>query len=194
PRLDIAEDELTSELSDSSVISEAIAYRMPFVVIVDHDRICKSVLHASIQNFRWKRKQLVQRDTTSPSIFEVALALHPAVILAVSNDVNFFDVVHANIRGEHRSVGIPGEPVGVAEPVGIDFAQRLRVAVRGELVRHRNGVISKPLLPMCYGRTTRINAQNGRDDRIEPLSLGRITRIRAATIAEPIIASAGVEQ
>ncbi len=47
---------------------------------------------------------------------------------------------------------------------------------------------------MRHRRTARIDAQNGGDDRIEPLRLRGIAGVRSAAVAESEIAAAGVEQ
>ena len=84
--------------------------------------------------------------------------------------------------------------MGVAESVGVDLAERLRIAVRGELVDRRNRVVAEPLRAFGDGRTARIDAQDGADDRVETLRLAGIVRIRPAAVAEPEIAAARVEQ
>jgi len=53
--------------------------------------------------------------------------------------------------------------------VGVDFAERIRIAVGGKFVGHRNGVIAQALDAMRDRRTARIDAQDGGDDRIEAL-------------------------
>ena len=59
------------------------------------------------EDLRGKRKQLVQKAATPPAVLPDAFALHPAVVLAVADDVDLFDVVHADVGGEHRPVGVP---------------------------------------------------------------------------------------
>ena len=81
------------------------------------------------------------------------------------DDVDLFDVIHADVEGEHGAVGgIPGEPVGVAEAVGVDLAERLRIVVGGELVGHRDGVVAKPFGALGNSGTAWIDAQDRRDE------------------------------
>src|SRR4051812_13857439 len=82
----------------------------------------------------------------------------------------------------------------VAETVRIDLAERLRIAVRGEHIRHRNRVVPEALDAMRDRRTPWIDAEDGGHDRVETLCLRWIARIRPAAVAEAMIAAAGVEQ
>ena len=92
------------------------------------------------------------------------------------------------------SVEIPGQPMRVAESVGVDLAERLRIAVGGELVDRRNRVVAEPFRPSGHRRAARVDAQDRADHRVEPLRLARVVRIRSAAVAEPEVAAAGVEQ
>ena len=49
-------------------------------------------------------------------------------------------------------------------------------------------------MPPRHRRTARIDAQDRGDDRVEPLRLAGIVRVRSAAVAEPEIAAARVEQ
>src|SRR5205823_10907918 len=44
--LDVAEYKLALQRRYSPVISESITHRAPLVVIIDHDGVCKSILHS----------------------------------------------------------------------------------------------------------------------------------------------------
>jgi hypothetical protein len=89
---------------------------------------------------------------------------------------------------------IPRQPVGVAEPVGVDLAERLRIVVGRELVGGRNRVVAQALHPLAHRRAARIDAQDGADNRVEALRLTGIVGLRAAAVAEPEIAAARIEQ
>src|SRR5262245_66560484 len=84
--------------------------------------------------------------------------------------------------------------MGVAETVGIDLAQRVRVVIRGEPVGLWNGVVAEPLHSAGRLRTARIEAQDGGHDRVEALRLTGRVRVRSAAVAESVIAPARVEQ
>jgi hypothetical protein len=133
-------------------------------VIVNHHGVCKSILHSPVQDFRRKRIELVQRAATKPAVREVAFATHPSVIFTIADDIDLFDLVHPDIGDKHRSVGVPRKPMGIAKSVSVDLTQRVRAALRGKLVRHRNRVIAQPLPPVRHRWTSRIDAQNSGDD------------------------------
>ena len=86
------------------------------------------------------------------------------------------------------------EAVGVPESVGVDLAERFRVAIRGELVGHRNRVVAEAFRAAGDRRTARIEAQDGGHDRVEALRLAGCARVRSAAVAESVVAAAGVEQ
>src|SRR6185503_7080063 len=85
-------------------------------------------------------------------------------------------------------------PVGVAESVGVDFAQRVRGTGRGELVGLWNSVVAEAFHAARDRRAARIDAQDGGYDRIETLRLRRVALVRPAAVAEPMITAADVEQ
>ena len=89
---------------------------------------------------------------------------------------------------------VPRQPMGVAEPVGVDLAQRLRVAIGGERVGRRDRVIAEALLATGDGGRSRIDAQDRGDDGVEALGLRGVVGARAAAVAEAEIAAAGVDQ
>jgi hypothetical protein len=84
--------------------------------------------------------------------------------------------------------------VSIPEAVGIDFAERFRIAVRGKLIGRGNGVVAEPLLASSDLRAARIEPQDRGRDRVEPLRLAGGIRVRSSAIAESMIAAAGVHQ
>src|SRR6187549_400318 len=84
--------------------------------------------------------------------------------------------------------------MGVAEAIGVDFAERLRIAIGGELVGHRNRVIPESLYSAGDLRTARIEPKDGRHDRVQTLGLTCRVRVRSSAVAESVIAPARVEQ
>ena len=195
PALDIPEHELALKRGDPPVIGEPIRYRASFVVVVNRNRISEPVLLAPVQDLWRQREQLVERAAQRTAILEITFPLHPAVVLAIADDVDLLDLIHADVGGEHRPVlHVPRDPVRIAESIGVDFAKRVRVPVRGELVGHRNGVIAEPLLPVRYRRAARIDAQDSGDDRVEALGLAGSARIGPAAVAESVIAAARIQQ
>ena len=88
------------------MVGEAIGDGGAFVVVVDRDRIREAVLLTAAHDVGGQRIQLVELAVRAraASVLEVPLALHPAVVLAVADDVDLFDVAHADIRREHRPV------------------------------------------------------------------------------------------
>ena len=104
-------------------------------------------------------------------------------------------MVHADVGGEHRSIGkVPRQLVRVSESVGVDFTKRLRVAIGSEFVDRWNGVVSEPLCAARHRRAARIDSQNRADERIEPLQLPGVSRVRSRTVAEADVAAARVDQ
>ena len=92
------------------------------------------------------------------------------------------------------SVRSQDKPVGIAESVRVDLAERLRIAVGGKLVDRGNRVVAESLRASGHRRTARVDPQNGADHRVEPLGLAGIARVRSAAVAEPQVAAARVEQ
>jgi hypothetical protein len=170
--------------------------RDAFVVVVYRDRIRELVPIAGAQHVGGQLVELIQRAAVADhAVLEIALALHPAVVAAVADDVDLFDVIHADVADVHRAVGrVPREPMRIAEAVRVDLAERLRIAVRLELVVGRDRVIAEPLRTTGFARAARIDAQDRRDHGIQPLRRARIVRVRAAAIAEAEVAAARVQQ
>ena len=137
---------------------------------------------------------MVEHAPAPPAVLPVALAHHPAVVLAVSNDVDLLDVVHADVGGEHRPIRVPRQPVGVPEAVRVDLAKRPGVAVGREPVGHRNGVVPKPLRALRHRGTARIETEDRGHDGVEALRLAGGVRVRSPAVAEAVIAPAGVQQ
>ena len=187
---------LPAQCSDATVIGEPAADGLAFIVVVDGDGIGELVLLPPVQHFRGQFIQLIERAALPDhAVLPVALALHPAVVPAVADDVDLLDVVHADVVREHRSVGeVPRQPMSIPESVGVDLAQRLRVAVGGELVGWRDRVVPESFHPLRHRRTARIEPQDRGDDRVETLRLSRIVGIRPAAVAESKVAAARVEQ
>jgi hypothetical protein len=105
--MNVAKDILAAQRGDLAVIREPGAYRPPFVVVVDRDRIGEAVLDAPVQDFLGQRVELVQRAAAPAAVFPVSFALHPAIIPAVADDIDLLDVIHADVVGEHGAVGVP---------------------------------------------------------------------------------------
>ena len=126
---------------------------------------------------------------------QIALALHPAVVLAVADDVDLFDVVHADVGGEHRPVGSPTTAGGRCGSRRRRFRRassdrrRRRICWPSESCSRR-GPSSPSVTDGLRGSMRRI----ARDDRVEPLRLRWVARVRSAAVAESVIAAAGVEQ
>ena len=57
----------------------------------------------------------------------------------------------------------------VSESVRVDLAERLRIAVGGELVDRRHCVVADPFRSAGRRWTARVDAQDGADQRIETL-------------------------
>ena len=166
-------------------------------MVVDRNRIGKPVLGLSAQDIGLERIQLVERAARCRGnpVVKDALAPHPAIVRAFVNDVDFLDVGHADIGREHRPVGqIPGQAMRVAETVGVDLTECLRIAVGRELVDGRHRVVPNSLRASRGRGTARIDPQDRGHDRVEPLRLTRIVRVRSAAVAERQIADADVEQ
>src|SRR5689334_8334943 len=86
--LDIAKHELASQRGDAPVVRESARHGLTLVVIVDGHRIGELVLPSPVEYVRWQREQLVERSAgPRHPVLVVALALHPAVVPAVANDV-----------------------------------------------------------------------------------------------------------
>jgi hypothetical protein len=92
---------------NSSVIGEAAGHRTSFVVVIDHNRIGQAIFLASAQDVGRESEQIVELAAAPPAVFPIAFTLHPPVILAVANDVDFFNLIHPDVRREHRPVAIP---------------------------------------------------------------------------------------
>src|SRR5919108_2388883 len=82
----------------------------------------------------------------------------------------------------------------VAETIGVDLAERLRIAVGLKLVVGGNRVVAQALRTVRLARAARIDAQDRRDHRIQALRGARIVGVRAPAVAEAEIAAARVEQ
>src|SRR5881394_1712485 len=82
----------------------------------------------------------------------------------------------------------------VSEPVSVDLSKRVGISVGGELVGHRNRVVSKALHAAGNLWTAGVETEDRGDDRIESLRLCGVARIRSAAVAEPVVAAAGVQQ
>src|SRR5205823_3680686 len=142
------------------------------------------------------RKKLVEVSAgLRDAVIENSLALHPSIVVALVDNIDLFDIAHADVRSEHRAVGeVPRQPVRVPEAISVDFAERLRIAVRCELVDRGNRVIAESFHPSRYRRTARIDPKYGGNDRIEALCLARIRGVRSSAVAESEIASARVKE
>jgi hypothetical protein len=116
----------------------------------------------AVHNVRRERVQLIQRAAGSRlAVLEVSFALHPTVVLAFVNDVDFLNVVHSDIGCEHRFVGkIPGKFVSIAKAIGVNLTERFGIAIGSEFVDGRNSVIPETFCPAGYRRTPRVDAQN----------------------------------
>ena len=78
------------------------------MVVVDRHRIREFVLRLPRQHVRGQRKELVERAAgPRDAVLEEALAAHPAVVLAIVDDVDLLDVVHTDVGREHRAIGVP---------------------------------------------------------------------------------------
>ena len=90
---------------------------------------------------------------------------------------------------------IPRQPVGVAESVGVDFAQRVRVAVRGELVGRRNRVVAEAFRP-AWSPTDCADRCAGWRSMIESRRCvwPGLLAFGPPPLLNPMIAAAGVEQ
>ena len=178
------------------MVREAAGDGLTLRVVVHRDRIGELILRLRLKDIRRERKQLIERAAlTRDAVLEQSLALHPAVVGALVHDVDLFDVVHPDVRHEHRSVGeIPRQPVRVPESVRVDLTERLAVAVRRKRVDRRNRVVAEALRPSGHRRTARVDAEDRADHRVEPLCLRRVVGVRPAAVAEPEIAAARVEQ
>jgi len=91
---------------------------------------------------------------------------------------------------EANIVRVSHESRWACEPVGIDFTERFRVAVGCEFIRHGNRIITSPFWRRHEG--LRDDAQNGRNNGIEPLRLAGLLAF-ARRHAEPMIAAARIE-
>ena len=98
-------------------------------MIVDRDGVGEAVLLTPVQHIRGEWEQLAELATTPTAVLPISFPFHPAVVLAIADDVDLLDIVHTDVGSEHGSVRVPREPVGVSEAVGVDFAKRVRVAV-----------------------------------------------------------------
>ena len=179
-----------------AVVGDSASNRLTLAVVVHRHRIRELVFLLAMQDLGRQREQLVEcAARTGDAVLEQPLALHPAVVAALVHDVHFLDVVHPDVRREHRPVGkIPRQPVRVAEPVGEDLAEGVRIAVGRELVGGGKRVVAEPLGAARRRRAARIEPENRADERVEPLRLARVIGIGAAAVAEPEIAAARVEQ
>src|SRR4029450_6320380 len=123
----VAEHELPAQCGYAAVVRKPTGYGLSFTVVVNRHRIREPVLLAALQYVGRKRVQLVESAAgPGDAVLPISFTLHPAVVLAVADDVGLFDVVHANVGREQRAVGhIPGQPVGVSKTVGVDLAQCL---------------------------------------------------------------------
>src|SRR5204863_308061 len=89
--LDVAENEFASECSDPAVVGEPVGDGMSLVVVVHRNGIREPVLLTSVQHLLRQRKQFVELPAAPPAILPIALSLHPAVVLAVADDVDLLD-------------------------------------------------------------------------------------------------------
>ena len=105
-------------------------------MVVNRNGIGEAVFRPAVENVRRQREKLVEVSAgPRDAVIENSLALHPSVIGTLVDDIDLLDIAHADVRYEHRAVRkVPREPVGVPETVGVDFAERLRIAVCCELV------------------------------------------------------------
>src|SRR6187397_3204798 len=91
--LDVAENELVPECSDPAAVYKPIGDGSSLVVIVDRDRICEAILHCAAEDVRRQWEQLVQFSATRSAVLPISFPLHPAIVLAVANDVDLLDVI-----------------------------------------------------------------------------------------------------
>ena len=84
--------------------------------------------------------------------------------------------------------------MGIAEPMRIDLAQRVRIAVRGPRIGGRNRIVTEPLFTAGLGRTARVNAKYGADDGVKTLQLSRVDGIRSSAVTEAQVAAAGIQK
>src|SRR5262245_49518982 len=146
---DVPDNKSSTERGDAPVVRKSSGYRLSFTVVVNRHWICKAILLPAFQYVGRKRVQLVEGAARpGDTVLPISLPLHPAVVLAVANDVDLFDVVHPDIGREHRPVGhVPRQPVGVSKTIGVDLAECFRITVGRKLVGRRNRVVTKPLRP-----------------------------------------------
>src|SRR5215831_12058467 len=111
------------------LICESVAYGPPLVVVVHQYRICQAVFLTPVQHICREWEQLAEFTASPPTVLPDSFALHPAVVLAIAYDVDLLDVIHTDVGSKHGPICIPREPVSVAEAVGVDFAERFRIAV-----------------------------------------------------------------
>src|SRR4051812_4760363 len=84
--------------------------------------------------------------------------------------------------------------MGVAETVRVNLAEGLGIAVGSEFVRRWNGVVAEPLHSARHRWTSRIDAKNRGDPRVETLRLIGIVRARSPAVAEPVVTTARVKE
>ncbi len=113
PRMNVAKDILAAQRGDPAVVREPRRYRPSFVVVVDCDRIGKSVLDAPVEDFLGQRvefaqrAELAQRATAPAAVFPIPFAPHPAIVPAIADDIDLLDVIHPDVVGEHGPVDVP---------------------------------------------------------------------------------------
>src|SRR4029453_13053137 len=142
-----------------------------FVVVINRDGIRESILLTATQDFWREWEQLVEIAAAPASVLPVSFPSPPSIVFAVADDIDLFDVVHADVGGEHGAIGIPRQPMCIAETIGVNLPQCFRIAVRREFVGHRDCVIPQALHAAAYGWTARIKAQDRRHDGIQALGL-----------------------
>jgi len=129
------------------------------VVIVDQDGYVNPSFTRPSES-RAEADTTIQRAAAGPAILEVTSRFIQRNS-PVADNVDLFDLVHPDVGGEHRSVG-------VHESDGRCGTRRRRFrpapSGRRQLVCHRDRVIAEPLLSVRYGRAARIDTQNGCDD------------------------------
>ena len=113
-------------------------------MVVYGDGIGEAVLHAAVQNIRRQRVDLISVSSGHViAALENSLSLHPAVVVALANDVDLLDIGITDVGNEQRAVAwIPRQPVRVAEAVCVDLTERLRITVGSELVDRRNRIVA----------------------------------------------------
>src|SRR2546426_692152 len=62
---------------------------------------------APVPHVRREWEQLAELAAAPPAVLPVSLPFHPAVVLAIADDVDLLDVVHPDVGGEHGSVCVP---------------------------------------------------------------------------------------